>query len=247
MMNARKHTGSLCSILAGGALLMVLTVAWADDKKVEGAKAPPKGAVVLFNGKDKDLSGWVTRDGKPAKWKINDDYMEVQSSDIMTKEKFGPDFQLHVEFWLPLLDKASGEGRANSGVYLQGRYEVQVVDSYKNDTDPQGSVGALYGTIAPNKEAQQKAVKPPQQWNTYDITFHAPRVDDKGKVTKNGRLTVVLNGVTLIDDGKFNHPTGGALDGKIGQPGPLLLQDHGCKVRYRNIWLQPLSGESDKK
>jgi hypothetical protein len=244
MMNSCKHSGSLLSILAGGALLMALT-AWADDKKVEVPKAPPKGAVVLFNGKD--LSGWVTRGGKSAEWKIDDGSMEVRGGDIRTKDKFGPDFRLHVEFWLPLMEKASGQGRANSGVYLQGRYEIQVLDSYKNDTYANGSVGALYGIIAPNKEAQQKAVKPPQEWNTYDITFHAPRVDEGGKVTEKGRLTVVLNGVTLIDDGTFDHVTGGALDTKIGQPGPLLLQDHGCKVRYRNIWIQPLSGESDKK
>jgi hypothetical protein len=245
MMNPRKHPGSLLSVLAGGALLLALTAVWADDKKDEAAKAPPKGAVELFDGKD--LSGWVTRDGKPAGWKIEDGSMEVKGGDIRTKEKFGPDFRLHVEFWLPLMEKASGQGRANSGVFLQGRYEIQVLDSYKNDTYANGSVGALYGIIAPNKEAQQKAVKPPQQWNTYDITFRAPRVDDGGKVTEKGRLTVVLNDVTLIDDGKFDHTTGGALDNKIGQPGPLLLQDHGCKVRYRNIWLQPLSGESDKK
>ena len=90
-------------------------------------------------------------------------------------EKFGPDFQLHVEFWLPLMKDAKDQGARNSGVYLQGRYEIQVLDSYMNDTYPDGSVGALYGIIAPDREAQKRAVKPPEQWNTYDITFRAPR------------------------------------------------------------------------
>ncbi len=160
--------------------------------------------------------------------------------DIKTKQKFGPDFQLHVEFWLPLMAKAKGQGRANSGVYLQGRYEIQVLDSYMNDTYANGSVGALYGIIAPDKEAQQKAVKPPEQWNTYDITFKAPRVDDKGKVVEKGHVTVVLNGVTIINDGRFDKVTGGAMDDKIGEPGPIRLQDHGNTVRYRNIWLKPI-------
>jgi hypothetical protein len=243
-MNPRKHSRSLVSLLTSGGLLMTLAVACAEDKKDETPKAAPKGAKVLFDGKD--LSGWTRRDGKPAAWNIEESYMEVKGGDILTKEKFGPDFRLHVEFWLPLMEKAKDQGRANSGVFLQGRYEIQVLDSYKNDTYANGSVGALYGIIAPDKEAQQKAVKPPEQWNSYDITFHSPRVDDSGKVTEKGRVTVVLNGVTLIDDGKFDHVTGGAIDNKLGEPGPLLLQDHGCKIRYRNIWVQSLSQGAEK-
>jgi len=229
-----------------GALLF--SGALADEKvKEEGSKQPPKGAKILFDGKDKNLSGWTTRDGKPAQWKVENGYMEIVSGkgDIMTKEKFGPDFKLHVEFWLPLMKEAKGQARANSGVYLQGRYEIQVLDSYMNDTYANGSVGALYGIIAPDKKAQEKAVKPPEQWNAYDITFHAPRVNEEGKVTQKGRVTVVLNGVTIIDDGKFDKHTGGELDNKLGTSGPLLLQDHqnkegGHNVRFRNIWLKPL-------
>jgi hypothetical protein len=232
--------------LTGASLLLALSAVQADDKKDDAPKPPPKGATVLFDGKD--LSGWVTRDGKkPAEWKLEDGYMEVKGGDIRTKETFGPDFKLHVEFWLPHMPDAKDQGRANSGVFLQGRYEIQVLDSYMNDTYANGSVGALYGIIAPDKEAQQKAVKPPEQWNTYDITFRSPRVDDEGKVTEKGHVTVVLNGVTLIDDGPFDHVTGGAINNKLGEPGPLLLQDHGCKVRYRNIWLQPLTSGSEKK
>jgi hypothetical protein len=223
---------------------LIIPSAFAEDQK-EGA-APPSGATVLFTGKD--LDNWTTRDGKPAQWKVEDSVIEIVSGkgDIMTKDKFGPDFQLHVEFWLPKMpDEVKGQARANSGVYLQGRYEIQVLDSYNNETYANGSVGALYGIIAPDAEAQKKAVKPPEQWNTYDITFRAPRVDPSGKVTESGRLTVKLNGVTLIDDGKFDKVTGGAIDEKIGEPGPILLQDHqnkggGPNVRYRNIWLKPL-------
>jgi len=216
--------------------VLLLAPAVAGDTKED--RKPPSGAIVLFDGKD--ISGWVKRDGKPATWEVIDGYMEVKGGDIKTKETYGPDFKLHVEFWLPLMEKATGQGRANSGVYLQGRYEIQVLDSYMNETYADGSVGALYKIIAPDLEAQKKAVKPPEQWNTYDITFRAPRVDDKGKVSENGRVTVVLNGVTLIKDGKFDHATGGAIDEKLGTPGPILLQDHGCKVRYRNIWLKEI-------
>lgn len=237
-MKPRNCFHSLLSLLAGIGVLMALTMAWAEDKSKDTPKTAPKGAKVLFDGKD--LSEWVKNNGSPAAWKVEDGYMEVMGGNIMTKEKFGPDFRLHVEFWLPLMEKAKDQGRANSGVYLQGRYEIQVLDSYKNETYANGSVGALYGIIAPDKEAQQKAVKPPEQWNTYDITFHSPRVDEQGKVKEKGRVTVILNGVTLIDDGKFDHTTGGAIDNKLNEPGPLLLQDHGCKVRYRNIWIEPL-------
>jgi Domain of Unknown Function (DUF1080) len=237
----------LGTVLPLAALLLAGPGFAADVKKEEPPAKPPKGAAVLFDGKD--LSGWVgKKDGKPAEWKVENGYVECVGGkgDIMTKEKFGPDFQLHVEFWLPLMPPdVKDQARANSGVYLQGRYEIQVLDSYMNDTYANGSVGALYGIIAPDKEAQAKAVKPPEQWNTYDITFHAPRVDAAGKVTEKGRVTVMLNGVTLIDNGQFDKTTAVPLDDKLGEPGPILLQDHHNKgtdknVRYRNIWLKPL-------
>jgi hypothetical protein len=229
--------------IVAGILILFGPMARAEDKL--GAK-PPKGAIVLFEGKD--LSGWRSRGSdKPAPWKVENGYVEIVSGkgDIMTKEKFGPDFELHVEFWLPKLPpEIKDQARANSGVYLQGRYEIQVLDSYMNKTYANGSVGALYGIIAPDAKAQEKAIKPPEQWNTYDITFHAPRVDDKGKVTEPGRVTVMLNGVK-ITEGNFNKVTGGNIDDKIGEPGPILLQDHqnkagGPNVRFRNIWLKPL-------
>jgi hypothetical protein len=231
-------------LLAATALILVVAAVPADDKTDNGSK-PPKGATVLMDSKD--LTGWTTRDGKPAGWKVGDGYIEIVSGkgDILTKEKFGPDFQLHVEFWLPNMPpEIKDQARANSGVYLQGRYEIQVLDSYHNDTYANGSVGALYGILAPDKKAQDKAIKPPEQWNTYDITFQAPRVGADGKVSKKGHVVVKLNGIK-ITEGDFDRTTGGELDKKIGESGPILLQDHhnkagGPNVRYRNIWLKPL-------
>jgi hypothetical protein len=202
----------------------------------DGAKVPPKDAIVLFDGKS--LDGWVGADGQPAPWKVENGYMEVVPGkhDIRTTKEFGPDFKLHAEFWLPLMADKTGQARANSGIYLQGRYEVQVLDSYMNDTYPDGVCGALYGILKPSKNAN----KPPEQWQTYDMTFKSPRVDEQGKVTTKGELTIVFNGETIIDKGQFDKVTGGAMDDKMGNPGPIRLQDHGCKDRFRNIWIQPI-------
>jgi hypothetical protein len=156
----------------------------------------------------------------------------------MTKEMFGPDFQVHVEFWVPLMADKKGQDRGNSGVYLQGRYEVQILDSYRNETYPDGACGALYKLIAPSRNA----CKPPEQWQTFDITFHAPDLDPKGNVTGPGRLTVVHNGVTVIAKGEFGRETGAAAEERIASPGPIRLQDHGARVRFRNIWLKSLPG-----
>jgi hypothetical protein len=223
-------------------VLLLAGVGRADVKKDEAPNPPPKDAIVLFDGDKVKLEDWVGRGNKPAPWKVENGYLEIVpgTGDIMTKAKFGPDFQLHVEFWIPKLPpEVKGQARGNSGVYLQGRYEIQVLDSYMNDTYANGSAGALYGIIAPSKNAS----KPPEQWQTYDITFKAPRVDDKGKVTEKGELTVVFNGETVIDKGQFDKVTGGALDDKIGERGPIRLQDHGNKLRFRNIWIKPLASK----
>jgi hypothetical protein len=231
------------TVLALLLLAGAFTLLQAGDAKDDSTK-PPEGAIVLFDGKD--LSGWSAYDGgkptdtsKPAKWKVEDGYMEVGRGDIRTKDTFGPDFKLHVEFWLPLMKDKKNQGRANSGVYLQGRYEIQVLDSYMNDTYAKGECGAMYGLLGTSKNAN----KPPEQWQTYDLTFYSPRVDSDGKVTKKGRVTNVFNGQTVIDNGEFGEVTGGAMDNKLGEPGPIRLQDHGCKVRYRNIWLKPLDSK----
>jgi 3-keto-disaccharide hydrolase len=196
-----------------------------------GAK-PPEGAVTLFNGES--LSGWVSRDGKkPAPWPVADGVMTVRGGDIMTTARFG-NFQLHVEFNVPYMPKARGQGRGNSGVYLGGIHELQVLDSY--GLKPQDNdCGAIYKQIVP----AVNACKPPLQWQTYDVTFHKAVVED-GKVVKKARLTVVQNGLTIIDNAEIS-PTPGGIDLKPGDDGPILLQDHGNAVEYRNIWIKPLN------
>jgi hypothetical protein len=198
---------------------------------------PPEEFRSLFNYID--LQDWRMRDGKPASWKVGNGYVEVvpRRGDIRTIEKFGPDFQLKLDFWLPrLAPQVKGQARCNSGVFLQGRYEVQVLDSYRNPTNDKGECGALYGLIGTSKNAS----KPPEQWQSLDIEFHAPRVDIFGKVTRKGRITVVLNGQTVINQGEFDRTTGMALDNNLGEPGPILLQEHGSAVRFRNLRIRPL-------
>lgn len=197
-------------------------------------QTPDDGYRPLFNGKD--LTGWVKKDGKPAEWTVKDGYLEVipGKGDLITTEKFGPDFDLHVDFWVPKEGK-SGQ-RGNSGVYLQGRHEIQIMDSYQNEVNPKTSCGALYNAIAPS----QNVSKPPEEWQTFDISFHAPRVDNAGKPLQPGKLTVVHNGIKVIDNAEFAAVASAQfLDNKVGQPGPILLQDRGSNVRFKNIKIRP--------
>lgn len=196
-----------------------------------GAK-PPAGATVLI-GESGPLKGWIqAADKSPAKWPYQDGVLTVRGGDIMTEQAFG-DFELHVEFSVPYMPEARGQGRGNSGVYLTGNHELQVLDSYglKSQTN---ECGAIYQQIAP----AVNACKPPLQWQTYDITFHKAKVEDR-KVVKKARITVVQNGVKIIDDAEI-RPTPGGVPIPEGQDGPLLLQDHGNRVQYRNIWIKPL-------
>src|SRR5205823_7252125 len=143
-------------------------------------------------------------------------------------KKFG-DFQLHVEFNVPYMPKAKGQARGNSGVYLDGTYELQVLDSYglkSQDND----CGAIYKQVAPSVNA----CKPPLQWQTYDVTFQKARVEGD-KVVKKARITVEQNGIKIIDNAEIS-PTPGGVNTKEGADGPLLLQDHGDDVQFRNIW-----------
>jgi len=219
-------------------LLGAASIALAADAKKEppviDPGPPPSDAIVLFDGKD--LSKWKTRSGGGPKWKIlGDGAAEVSGGDIMTKDEFG-DCQLHVEWASPSVVKGDSQGRGNSGVYLQGRYEIQVLDSYNNKTYPDGQAGALYGHAAPLVNASRK----PGEWQTYDIIFHAPRLDADSKVVP-GSFTVLHNGVLVQDHTpvKGDATTAAAFKG-ITPKGPLVLQDHGNPVRYRNIWLRPL-------
>jgi hypothetical protein len=196
-----------------------------------GAK-PPEGAVVVFDGKN--LGGWVKPDGKsPADWPVTDGIVTVGHGDIMTEKRFG-DFELHLEFNVPYMPKERGQARGNSGVYLGGMYELQVLDSYGlklKDND----CGAIYHQIVP----AVNACKPPLQWQTYDVTFHKARVEG-GKVVKKARVTVIQNGIKTIDNADIVRSPGGA-ELAEGADGPILLQDHGNAVEYRNIWIKPLT------
>jgi len=198
-----------------------------------GAK-PPEGAVVLFDGKD--ASGWT---GGP--WRVADGYMEVNGTgNITSKAEFG-DARLHVEFATPAAAHGEGQDRGNSGVFLMGRYEVQVLDSWKSATYPDGQCGAVYGQNPPSVNAS----RPPGEWQTYDITFTAPRFDDKGNVRSPARVTVLHNGVKVQDNFELFGATvwrHRATYQAHGPAGPLVLQDHGHPVRYRNIWFVRLGG-----
>ncbi len=212
-----------------------LKLAKPEDKQDVKSTPPPEGAVVLFDGKS--LDGWVKRNGKdkPA-WKLVDGgAMQVSGGDIRTEKTFGGHFKLHVEFRVPYMPSAKGQGRGNSGVYVQGRYEVQVLDSYglqSKDND----CGGIYGVAAP----LTNACKAPTVWQSYDIDFAAPKCEN-GKKVEPARITVVHNGVKIHDNVKITKDnTTAGMGGDPCTPGPIMLQDHGNPVQYRNIWLLPL-------
>ncbi|RUL87712.1 3-keto-disaccharide hydrolase [Tautonia sociabilis] len=199
---------------------------------------PPSDAVVLFDGTD--LSAWQLPDGRPAPWSVEDGAMVIapRSGSIVTKQEFG-DCQLHVEFATPEPASGTGQGRGNSGIMLFGRYEIQVLDCFENQTYPDGQTAAIYGQYPP----LVNACRPPGQWQTMDIVFEAPRFNDDGSVASPAYATVFHNGVLV------HHRR--ALLGAVafravaeysphGPKGPLMLQDHGNPVRFRNIWIREL-------
>jgi hypothetical protein len=200
---------------------------------------PPEGAVALFDGTS--LAGWERRDVKqrqtPVGWSVKDGVMEVVpgTGDIQTKQKF-TDFQLHIEFRTPFMPTAQGQARGNSGVYLQGRYEVQVLDSYGLKGED-NECGGIYKVGAP----RVNMCAPPGQWQSYDVTFHAPRFEQEGKKVQEAMVTVVHNGTVIHKDLLIPGPTGGSVEDDVKLPGGILLQDHGNLVQYRNIWLVPLT------
>ncbi len=201
-----------------------------------GNETRPADAIVLFDGSN--LSEWVkTGSGEPAKWKVEHGYMEVVpgTGNICTKKEFG-DCQLHIEFWLPLMADAKGQARANSGVYLQGKFEIQILDSYGLKSQ-NNDCGAIYGVAAP----LVNACRPPEQWQTYDIIFRAPKFDAEGKEVSKARLTVFQNNVLIHDNVEVPNATPAGIENEKGAIGPLMLQDHGNPVRFRNIWLRPLN------
>jgi hypothetical protein len=207
------------------------------DKTDVAMAVPPDNAIILFAGND--LTRWESLSGHKARWKIlPNNVMQVVpgTGNIITRQHFAGHFKLHVEFWIPYMPKAHGQARGNSGVYLQGRYEVQVLDSYglksKND-----DCGAIYEVSAP----LVNACKAPEVWQSYDIEFWAPKCKD-GKKVAPPRMTVHQNGVLIQKNVKIPvNNTRAGRGGDVCKPGPIMLQDHGSKVRYRNIWLVQLS------
>ena len=199
---------------------------------------PPSDAIVLFDGKNTDA--WkMQRSGKPCTWQVlPTGAMRVRGGSIVTRQKF-TDFQLHLEF-RPLSGdpNASGQGRGNSGVYCQGLYEVQVLDSYGLDSQD-NDCGGIYRVSRPMVNACLK----PEEWQSYDILFFAPRFDTNGKMVEPARVSVLQNGVWIQNNAEAWKRTTAAMSEKEQdehKPGPIMLQDHGNPVEYRNIWIRPL-------
>ena len=209
-------------------------------KKVEpGATvgSAPADALVLFDGTD--LSKWTGQRGKPAAWKVENGYFEVvpETTDLVTKDKFG-DIQLHIEWASPTKIEGESQDRGNSGVIFMGKYEVQVLDSYTNVTYADGQAAAMYGQYPPLVNATKK----PGEWQTYDIIFEAPRFEN-GAVKKPAYVTVIHNGMVVHNHmayiGTAEHRKVGRYE-MHGAEEPLVLQNHGTRVRYRNIWVRKI-------
>ncbi|HNY39581.1 MAG TPA: DUF1080 domain-containing protein [Bryobacteraceae bacterium] len=200
--------------------------------------APPSDAVVLFNGKD--LKGWVhSKDASPAKWKAQKGEMVTvtYTGSIQTEQKFR-DVQMHLEFKVPPMPNHKGQLRGNSGVYLQGLNEVQIIDGQNNPTYATGQLGGIYDEHAPLANPS----RPAGQWQSYDIIYHATKCSERNVPQSDARMTVLLNGVLIQDNVPVRYKKG------MCEPGPLLLQDHSgfkdapvTEMRFRNIWVRPLN------
>ncbi|MDZ7724902.1 MAG: DUF1080 domain-containing protein [candidate division KSB1 bacterium] len=211
----------------------------------EKAGKAPSDAVILFDGGD--LSAWRTAEGEPADWKVTDEYFECVpgKSLIITKQAFG-DCQLHVEWASPAEPEGNGQGRGNSGVFLMGKYEIQVLDSYENTTYADGQAAALYG----QKPPEVNASRPPGKWQTYDIIFRRPRFNPDGSVRKPAVVTVFHNGVLVQDHVELTGPTTYQIRTDYAPHSdrlPIFLQDHSNPVRYRNVWIRDLEKENETK
>ncbi len=210
---------------------------YAEPPEVKIKLGKSNGAVMLFDGSD--FSNWIGDGNKPVGWEIEDGAMKIvpKTGSIVTRENYR-DFKMHLEFKLPLLDaRITGQNRANSGVYIQRRYEVQILDSY--GLEPQDNdCGAIYKFKAPDTNACAR----PNEWQSYDIIFHAARYDSEdsnAKKLENATISVWQNGIPIHRNVSIPNKTGaGQVEGP--DPGPILLQDHGNVVWFRNIWIEPL-------
>ena len=193
---------------------------------------PPEGAIVLLDDSNKTFQNeWNI----PDRWVwLGNGAVSITGSSLISKKTFG-DAQYHIEFRTPYMPGDSGQGRGNSGVYVQGRYEVQVLDSF-TDAPMDNLCGGIYQLAVPITNA----CLPPTEWQTYDITFRAPRFDASGKKTQDAQITVEHNGTLIHDKVKLPRTTPGGVTDKEGAAGPLLLQDHSDRVEYINVWVKPL-------
>jgi hypothetical protein len=236
------RVGILLLLLAGMAAAADLygdisgvKIARPEDKADAPSAPAPAGAIVLFDGSN--LDAWTRVDGKgPAPWSLlPGGVAQVKGQSIRTRDAFDGHFRLHVEFRVPYMPDQTGQGRGNSGVYLQGRYEVQILDSYGLDSQD-NDCGGIYKVAKP----LVNACKAPTVWQSYDIDFHAPRFAD-GKKVAPARITVIQNGTPIHQDVAIPlDNTVAGMGGDPSTPGPIMLQNHGNPVQYRNIWLQKL-------
>lgn len=198
---------------------------------------PPSDAIVLFDGTD--LSQWTKENGKPAGWRLNDGYVEVKlfSGSIISRQSFG-DIQLHIE-WATPDGLGRGQHKGNSGIKFMGRYELQILDSFENETYPDGQAGAIYSQHQPLVNAS----RPPGVWQSYDVIFQSPRFDVDGQLQSPAYMTVFHNGVLIQDHAAIAGPTKGTDPYQAHAARlPLHLQNHRSKVRFRNIWVRDLEG-----
>jgi hypothetical protein len=232
-------------LLAAGAAVLAdewtSGIVWTEPKVVAPGTngSPPSDAIVLFDGHD--LSKW--KGGED--WVVKDGYCESHKHDISTKDRFG-DYQLHLEFATPAEVKGEGQGRGNSGVYLANRYEVQILDSYNNKTYFDGQCASIYKQTPPMVNACRK----PGEWQTYDILFTAPRFHPDGLIERPGYVTVLQNGVCVLNHFEIQGSTAWdkpPIYEKHDPRMPILLQNHGNPVRFRNIWLRELNPPVGRK
>jgi hypothetical protein len=198
----------------------------------------PSDAIVLFDGKN--FSNWEGDKNQPIGWTMENGAMIVKggSGGIKTKRGFG-DCQMHIEFRTPAEVKGDGQGRGNSGIFLMGKYELQVLDNYNNKTYVNGQAGSMYKQLPP----MVNACRPPGEWQTYDIIFTAPRFYDDGRLKSQARITVIHNGVLVQNNTTIWGSTeyiGSPVYKKHSDKEPIFLQDHGNPTAFRNIWIREL-------
>jgi len=215
-------------------------IEWKEPAIVTPAKSggAPSDAVVLFDGTD--LSAWDNQ-----QWKIEDGAMVSAKGDIRTKQSFG-DCQMHVEWSAPVPAKGTGQGRGNSGVFLMNTYEIQVLDSFDNKTYFDGQAGAIYKQTPP----QVNAMRPPGEWNVYDIIWTAPRFLEDGSLKSPAYMTAIHNGVLILNHFELNGDTPFTRPPAYKQHQdrlPIRLQDHGNPVRFRNIWVREIKAAPGKQ